>query len=87
MYNNALSIYYSEHSHSALLPQARVPITALITLFLCSNPYSCYCLGQILYYYQLITYFNPHIIKAATVLPLVLLTVLITAQIVLRILM
>ena len=42
-------------------------ITAVIVLLLC-NWYSRYSLGQILYYYQLITHFNPLTIRAATVL-------------------
>ena len=37
-----------------------------IVLLLC-NWYSCYSLGQILYYYQLITHFDPRTIRAATV--------------------
>ena len=76
----AMSIwnYYSYNSIvitvtlNRLLPQARVRITAVIVLLLC-NWCSCYSLGQILYYYQLITHFNPCTIsRAATVLLLVL---------------
>ena len=44
----------------------RSPITAVIVLLLC-NQYFCYSLGQILYYYQLITHFDPCTIRAATV--------------------
>ena len=40
--------YYSQNK---LLPQARVPNRAVFVLLLC-NWYSCYSLGQILYYYQ-----------------------------------
>ena len=55
-----VTIHYSHR-------QDRVQITAIIVLSLC-NRYSCYSLGQILYYYQLITHFNPCTIRAATVL-------------------
>ena len=47
--------------------QEYIRITAVIVLLLC-NWYSCYSLGQILYYYQLITHFNSRTIRAATVL-------------------
>ena len=71
---------YSDYSHNILLPQARVLITAVIVLLLC-NRYSCYSLGQLLYYYQLITHFNPRIIRATTVPLLVLIALAIALAI------